>query len=493
MSRRGHPSRLIVLLVQPLCLAACWAGQRPPLGKKALVAELTRLVRSPELLRARVGVAVCDLVERRWLFLYQADSPYAVASNAKLATTAAALELLGPGYQFRTTVAHTGKVQGDGVLVGDLVVIGRGDPSISGRFHDGNPTAVLAQWADAVKAAGIREVRGDIIADETYFDRRHTHPDWPKGQHAAWYCAPVSALSFNDNCVLVVVRPSEKNGEAARVEVVPPTGYVRLFNRCRTIRSRNGRVVVHRPAGKNDIYVGGGIPRKGPPFSVWVTVHEPALYTATVFREVLAARGVKVTGRVRLKTPTVRFGPGRLREIITTTSGLREAVEVANARSQNFYAGQIFKTLGREKAGEGSFAAGARVVEAFLRGAGVKGPVALADGSGLARTNRLSPMQIVTLLAYMNCRRTGSIFVRSLARPGEPGTLANRLLQLKGKLFAKTGYIVGACSLSGYLEAANDRLLAFSILVNDFRIPLWRVRAFQDAICLVLSRYSGEP
>ena len=239
-----------------------------------------------------------------------------------------ALELLGPGYRFRTTVAWTGTLRSDGVLQGDLVLIGRGDPSISGRFHRGMATAVMNEWADAVEAAGIRQVWGDIIADDSFFDRQHTHPDWPRSQLAAWYCAPISALSFNDNCILVIVRPGEKQGKPATVQTAPPTPFVRVFNRCRTTRPRSGlnRVLVNRLPGKNDIYVSGGIPRGSPPASFWITVHEPALYTATVFREVLAARGVKVSGQVRLKTPTVRFGPGRLHELVTTTSLLSDAV-----------------------------------------------------------------------------------------------------------------------------------------------------------------------
>jgi D-alanyl-D-alanine carboxypeptidase/D-alanyl-D-alanine-endopeptidase (penicillin-binding protein 4) len=463
----------------------------PGLRREQLAEKVRGLVAAPALRSARVGVAVLDLVDGEWLFEHDATQLHAVASNNKLATTAAALELLGPGFEFRTTVAAVGRISADGTLRGDLLLVGRGDPSISGRFHKGKTTVVLEQWAEAVAAAGIKAVRGGIIADDTYFDRQHTHPLWPKGQHAAWYSAPVGALSFNDNCVLLSVVPGATRGSLARAFVEPKTSYVQLRSTCRTSRARLGgnRVLAHRRAGTNQILVSGEIRHKGAPFRTWITVDDPALYTATVFREVLEAKGIAVGGPPRLRTPTVHIHPSARLELATTSSLLKDALAVANKNSQNFYAEQLLKTLGREKKGRGTFAAGAEVVAAFLRDAGVRGTFSYRDGSGLARTNRFSPRQLVTLLSYMNGRRWGAIYLRSLAEPGQAGTLARRLLPVKERLHAKTGYIKGVSALSGYVEAHGGRLLAFSILVNDFRCSLGEVRAIQDAICLNLAQY----
>jgi len=494
-SRSSHwPLLALALSV----LAVPWArGAGPPvpagLDRRALVAKLQGLVEVPALRRARVGVAVVDLSDGGWLFECEADQPCVVASNNKLATTAAALELLGPAFQFRTDVLAVGPIARDGALRGDLLVIGRGDPSISGRSHDGKPTAVLEEWAEAVAAAGIKSVRGGILADDTYFDRQHLHPLWPKGQHAAWYCAPVSALSFNDNCVLLTVVPGPKRGSLALASVEPNTSYVQLLNKCLTSRARLGgnQVLAHRRAGANQISIRGEIRQGGAPFRTWITVDEPALYTATVFREVLESKGIGVGGPVRLRAPTDHIRPSSCLELTTTASALSDAVAVANRNSQNFYAEQILKTLGQVKLGKGTFASGAEVVAGFLREAGLRGTFTYHDGSGLARANRFSPRQLVTLLAYMNGCRAGGLYLRSLAEPGAAaGTLARRLLPLKGRLFAKTGYIAGASALSGYVETRAGRLLAFSILVNDFRCPLGEVRAIQDAICFTLGDYA---
>ncbi len=493
--------RLSVLFSLFIIFGAALAGAKAPSAKaqpakakgldaKQLADELRKLADAPALRRANSAIAVMDLSTGEWLFTHNPDQPLVVASNNKLATTAAALELLGPDFEFTTTVYANGKLLANGVLDGDLVVTGRGDPSISGRFHQGKSTAVMEQWAEAVAKAGIRKVQGGIIADDTYFDRQHLHPDWPQGQFQAWYCAPVSALSFNDNCVFLTVRPAARQGDVAIASTAPPTSYVTLVTTCRTSRARlgNNRVLVSRRMGDNRITISGDVRHQGAPFHTWLTVHEPALYAATVFAEVLEAKGIQVGGQVRLLAPPLRIDPAA-REIITTTSSLKDAVTVANRNSQNFYAEQILKTLAREKAGKGTWPAGAGVVRKFLADAGVTGNFTYTDGSGLARSNRFTARQVVQLLHYANSRRWVAIYRSSLAEPGEEGTLSRRLAVLKGHLYAKTGYISGASALSGYLDTRGARLVAFAILVNDFRLSLADVRAAQDALCLKLSEY----
>jgi len=486
---------LAVLGVGPA--AGAFGAERPGpppgrgLDRGRVVAELERLVANPALRRMRVGVAVRDLVTGETLFEHNADDLYATASNNKVITTAAALELLGPSFQFRTTVSAVGRLRTDGLVEGNLVVVGRGDPSISGRFHDGDCTAILDAWVRAVADAGIRSIRGDLIADDTYFDRQHQHPDWPHGQALNWYCAPVSALSFNDNCIQVIVRAGASGGTPAVVALAPPTRYVEIANSCTTSRVRHSgnEVLVRRRAGKNTITVSGEINPGGRTFQTWVTIEEPALYLATVFRELLAAKGIALGGHARLRLPADRFEPANSRDILTSGSSLRTAIAVANKNSQNFYAEQILKTIGREVGGQGTFAAGAEAVSAFLRQIGIQGAFTYVDGSGLASTNRFSPRQVVDLLAYMNGRRAGGVYLHSLAEPGCPGTLERRLVPLRGRLFAKTGYIANVSCLSGYVESRRGHLLAFSILVNDLHGVLGDAKNTENEICMKLADY----
>jgi len=489
---RLHPWMTAGIGLIAASLAPAAPAKPKGLDATELAAACRKVLAAPALRRARVSVAVADLATGSWLVEHGPDLLCTVASNNKLPTTAAALDLLGPDFEFRTTVAAVGKTHGK-VLHGSLLVIGRGDPSISGRFHGGKPTAVIEQWAQAVADAGIAEIRGGILADDSYFDRVHSHPLWPKGQHAAWYAAQAGALSFNDNCVLLVVRPAERRGAEAIATTVPKTDYVSLVNRAITTRARLGKraVTAHRALGRNQIQIAGTIREGDPPYTTWVTVHDPALFTVTVFREALAAKGIRC-GPARLRTPTDRIEPADLTEIVTTTSAMGQAVAVANARSQNFYAEQILKTLGREKGRKGTWPAGAEVVAGFLRRAHVKGHFDYRDGSGLARANRFSARQLCILLAYMHGHKHGELYRTSLAEPGKPGTLSKRpaLLPLQGRIFAKTGYIRAACALSGYLDTAGGRRVAFSFLINDFRCSLGQARAVQDKLCHTLAEYA---
>lgn len=487
-------SRLVLAAALALAAAghAAAAAQAKGLHAADLAEACRKVVGHRALRRARVSVAVADLSDGQWLFTHGADLLCSVASNAKLATTAAALDALGPDFEFRTTVAAVGKIHGK-VLHGNLLVIGRGDPSISGRFHDDNETAVLERWADAVADAGIAEVRGGIVADATYFDNQHLHPEWPDDQYSAWYCAQIAALSFNDNCLLVAVRPGARRGGPARVAVQPPTDYVTLVNRVTTSRARLGKraVTVHRAMGRNQVTASGAIREGDRPYTTWVTIDDPPLFTATVFREVLARKGIRC-GPPRPRSPDLHIDPDDVTEIVTTTSTLAQAVAVANARSQNFYAEMILKTLAREKAGKGTWPAGTERVAAYLRRAHLKGSFDVRDGSGLARANRYSARQLCILLAHVAGTDHAELYRKSLAQPGRPGTLAHRsgLFPLRKRLRAKTGYIRGVCSLSGYLDTRGGRRVAFAFLINDFHCSLGQARAVQDKLCLTLARYA---
>jgi len=413
---------------------------------------------------ARAGLCVVALPKGQALFSQNSHQQYIVASNTKLVTTAAALALLGPGYKFRTTVRAHGPIR-RGVLQGGLVIRGSGDPSLSGRFFDGRPLTIPRQWAYAVRAAGISEVQGDIVADDRAFDREHTHPDWPAGQLAYWYCAETGALSFNDNCVDIAIRPAPRAGEPVALSLSPPTSYVRLVNRCIT-KPGKPDVSLYRQAGSNVITVRGSYPVRAKPVAKSATIHQPALFLATVFKEQLAATGIRVTGRARLADDDERLSPrGKL--VATTTSGLGAAIRITNRRSQNFYAEQILKTLGRENQSSGSFAGGVSAVEEFLASLGIpRGSYQMADGSGLSRNDRFTPAQMITVLQHMYRHRHGELFVVSLPAYGEDAAAGRRGPRPRVTVRAKTGTLRGVRCLSGYVLGAGGRSVAFAILSN---------------------------
>jgi len=459
-----------------------------------LAQQLLPLLSPNTLKGASVGISVVRLSDKTPLFRHNSRELFTVASNMKLFTTASALDYLGAQYQFKTRVFYRGEIDPKGRLLGDIIVRGGGDPNISGRFNGGKVTAVLEDWAEVVLQAGIKEIGGDIVADASFFDKEWIHPGWPKDQLLSWYCAPTSALSLNDNCVDVILQPG-KNGRA-EMELEPGGGYLKVVNSCKVSDNlKKARVHVNRDPDSGEICVKGEIPqgRKSPKYSVSVPVDNPPLFLASVFREVLGKKGIKVSGQPRL-LGAEESDQTTWKLLKCTTSTMAQAVTVANTKSHNFYAEQILKTVGAEVRGEGSRPAGLEVIKELMFKLGYEPrEYQVEDGSGLCRENRFSPEMITDLLVFMYQHKESETFVSSLPVSGIKGSLHKRLKgpSCMGRVKAKTGYISKVCALSGYVETQGGDTLAFSILVNDFKVAPAHVKEFQDSICRVLAGYGN--
>jgi D-alanyl-D-alanine carboxypeptidase/D-alanyl-D-alanine-endopeptidase (penicillin-binding protein 4) len=468
-----------VLVLAPAAATAASSGVKKPATPLALGPALEREIASARKATRQLGVSIVDLSSRAPAFAYQADSPLMLASNTKLLTTAAALGVLGSEHVFETRVYGRGSVA-DGRLAGDLAVVGGGDPNISGRFHDGDSLAIFRGWADALAARGIRRVEGDLLLVNGMFAGPRIHPDWPRDQLTSWYEAPVDALSFNDNCVLVRVRPGLRAGLPARVETVPPVGYFTIRSTATTSNTgQRGRLTIGRNLDDDTLLVSGTISLRSGPIDEWVAVHDPAAYFAAAVRAALAERGIEVAGATRHEHGPIDALVPADREVApwelyaSYQSDLARTLEVTNKRSQNFYAESLAKFLGWRGHGEGSWEAGLAVVSRFVAGLGVDpNAFRLADGSGLSRANTMTPRAMTALLGGMYFHPLGRDYVRSLPYSGEKGLRWQRRLArppYAGNVFAKTGTIRGVSTLSGYAKAASGKVYAFSILCNEVR------------------------
>jgi D-alanyl-D-alanine carboxypeptidase/D-alanyl-D-alanine-endopeptidase (penicillin-binding protein 4) len=432
---------------------------------------------------AALGVHVLELASGDTVYTYNGDEERLTASNTKLFTTAAALDAFGPGFLYETRLGMRGAIAG-GELHGDLGVIGSGDPNISGRAFDGDSFAVFRDWARELAAHGVRRVAGDLYLATGLFEPLQIHPDWPRGQLASWYEAPIAALSFNDNCVLVRVWPSLRGG-AARIETVPPVPVFRIANSARTSDSRrhNHLTVLRR---EDELVVSGSIYRGSGPLEEWVTVPDPVHYFGLGLIQALAEEGIEVRGQLR----PVEHLPGPVWEQVAVyRSSLLDAVRIANKRSQNFYAESLVKLLGARRCGEGSWRKGVEVVREFLVGLGVPGTAfQMVDGSGLSREDRFTPRATTQLLRHMYFHPWGAEFVQSLPGAGEEdGSLHVRMTlpPYRGNIFAKTGTIEGVSALSGYARAVSGKTYAFSVLLNRTR-STGEARQAQDRIVMAL-------
>lgn len=435
---------------------------------------------------ARVAVHVRAVTGGEVLYRREDDVPRILASNAKLFTTAAAVLFLGPRFEWVTVLGARGTRDASGVLQGPLVVVGSGDPNFSGRFHDGNPTAVFERWADDLGREGIREVAGDLLLDDTVFDREFYAEPWSPAYRADWYAAETAGLSLNDNCIDLTLGPGPRPGEPIVFSLSPPTAYVRVASTARTVAGKGDeRITIVRAGEANEVQVGGEIGVRAAPGVHFVTVHHPVRYFGAVLKETLERRGIRIRGDPKEVPPDHRPASHPVRYLTEHRSPLPESLQVVNRHSQNFYAEQLLKTLGYQKTGQGTRADGIAAVQEALRRLEVEDPVSLEDGSGLSRGNRACARALATLLAKMLDPPHAKLFTDSLAVPGEPGSLEKRFTEAayRARVKAKTGYISGVSALSGYLETKRGRVAAFSILLNDLPAGAAdRARALQDAI-----------
>ena len=434
-----------------------------PLGQ-AVQAEVAHAQRES----AAVGVNIVQLDTGEAVYSYNPQQPRVIASNSKLFTTSAALDTLGLGFVFETRFLLRGTVT-DGVLHGDLGVVGAGDPQISGREYEGDPFGAFRPWAAALRERGIRRIVGDLYLAHGLFEAMQIHPDWPRDQLAEWYEAPVAALSFSDNCILVRVSPGKAAGQPAIVETVPPVAVFRVDNTTSTRASRRGTKLFVGRTG-DLLTVRGTIDVRSGPFETWVTVPDPIAYFGGALRVALAEEGITMEGGLR---PVDQL-PGPLwQRVAVHRSDLVTAIHTTNKRSQNFYAESLVKQVGAKRCGHGSWSDGVKAIEELMASIGVlPGELRMVDGSGMSRENQASPRAITTLLRHMFYHPAGPELVKSLPFSGEDNKSWKRRLATPpylGNVFAKTGTLAGVSALSGYARAVSGKSYAFSILLNGTR------------------------
>ncbi len=456
------------------------AGSFPafPGGKEATAQAIDELLKSKELKHSLVGIYAVSIQSGEEIYARNADISMIPASNNKLFTTAAALGILGPNYTYTTTVERVGDIE-EGILKGHLVIVGSGDPTISGRFHNGDTTKVLRDWVEAVKAEGIQRVEGFVVGDDDLWNDDDYAPAWDWSYMGEWYGAPSSALSFNDNCVDLYWTAGEGVGQAATYETDPDTRYLTIQNYVTTRKKGTGADRFYdRAMHSRVVKVEGGVDLGAKRQADYASVDNPTRYFATVFAEMLERAGIEVVeGPADIDDFEDKTVFKRLRRRIASYQSppLSELIHVINKRSQNFYAEQVLRTVGQKAKGVGGYKAGCQAVKEFLRKNGIDtGSFNMEDGSGLGWANRTSPKTLVDLLKFMHGHKHGAIFKDSLPIGGDRiGTLRARFgetsaqRKVASKIRGKTGSIFSTRTLSGYMTTVSGDELAYSIMFNN--------------------------
>jgi D-alanyl-D-alanine carboxypeptidase/D-alanyl-D-alanine-endopeptidase (penicillin-binding protein 4) len=512
--------RLLASILTLLAVGVCahtLAAQRPPSSKKkpaiaarqdnradiakfrARVAEILSDARAN---RAYWGISVADRDSGRVLYVLNDDHFFTPASNAKIFTTALALSVLGADYRFHTTIESNAALGSDGRLGGDLIFVGRGDPDLSnrkypyekGNLKDGPVDKVLGEMADAAVAKGLKEVDGDIVADDSYFPYDPYPAGWNAGDLFFAFGAPVSAIAFNDNTVTVEMRPGAMPGASPETTVQPEAAVKELgFELSGVSVSEKATFAVVRQPGETFILLRGAISPGHAPMKTDVAMLDPAETAAAELKQLLEARGVVVKGGIRVRhgappwtsasgepildhaadqraTETAPTGASPLVLAEHVSQPLLEIVRMTNKVSQNLHAEILLRAAGREKFGVGSTAAGLKAERDFLKAAGVAdGDIVLSDGSGLARDDLVTPRASVALLRYALRQPWGEAFLATLPVAGVDGTLETRMKNTPaaGLVEAKTGSADHARALSGYATTHHGEYLVFSLFDNN--------------------------
>jgi len=419
-----------------------------------------------------LGVYVKSLTTGKTLIKYNYKMPFIPASNNKVITSFAALNLLGKSYRYKTSFYSGGEIT-NGLVYGGLYVKASGDPTIDLERLE----SIVTDFSDK----GIKEIKGNIYLDDTIFDGLEYGKGWKDDWRGDYYCPPIGSFTLNYNTIDIKITPTSV-GKPARIEIFPEAFRVKIVNNADT--SKHSSMLSARLDKKDEyLTVSGRINYRSSGQRFTISINDPTEYFANVFSHLLKAHGIKFDGKVlRGKIPKWA------NEFYSSDSEpLYDIITDFHKDSINIIGEALIKTIGAKFGKEpGTWEKGTRVVLDYLKSIGIDEDIKYVDGSGLSKYNHVSPYTIVSVLSNAYSSKLFSKeFISSLPIGGVDGTLKKRFREsdLRGKIIAKTGYLNGVRALSGFVNTNSGDVLAFSIISNGLG---WKAKAFQNDLLRLL-------
>lgn len=470
---------------------------------QSLRERLDQRLDAPGLEHLLWGVAVTDL-DGHLLYGRNADRLLIPASNMKLIVSTVANSLLGPSFTVKTSVYATGPIGTSGVVDGDVILYGRGDPTFSHRCYDADttkpgvcdrdPAAKLHMLAQQLHDRGVRVIAGDLVGDGSYFTPEVIHPAWENYDLGWWYAAPVSGLGFNDNSVDFAETAGDAIGHPPQLVMTPDLGAFSLENRADVERGARRTFDIFRAADGKGYFATGTLPAGAATRYESAAVVDPNWYAAIAFRHELEGAGITVRGAVRSTIDSLTYENALttppLAEV--TSRPLRDWLYPILSPSQNWFAEMLMKQVGRRFGTSGSWEEGRRIERRFLiDSVGIDSTeFSIQDGSGLAANNYVTPLAFTKLLRFAYRHPGFEAIHAALPQSGKPGTLRERFngTAAAGTVHAKTGSISGVNTLSGFIERPGAPVLVFSVMANHHTLGGNRMIAMIDSVVSELAK-----
>ena len=468
---------------------------------KELRGDLKSIIDNPDFANALIGVSVISLEKGEYFFKHNENKNFIPASTQKLLTTFSAISILGGDFKYSTKLFLDGELKDNGEFIGNLIIRGSGDPTLSKYYHK-DPVKIMESWINKLDSMGIRSIQGNIIGDDRYFDNVFYGPGWAWDDMLYPFSSQVNSLSFNDNKIDVYIFQGDSVGETTNIEVYPPNSYIRIINNIKTGKPEAlTNIIPVRETGTNLIELSGVISYdstdKRNYEKIQITIDNPTLFFLNVFREVLESRQIRFRGALLdVDDLNTKVNYRNLRSFIEYESPeLSEIIKIINRVSHNLGAEMLLKTVAKENTGIGSFETGTQVIEEFLSKNGVNtNNIVIVDGSGLSRMNLFTPNYLITILSSIYRSQYKNVMLNSLARPGKKGTLERRLTRslATDKVFAKTGSMNNVSTICGYVVTRDGEDLAFAIMFQNFTVPSSLAKNLQDLILMRLTSFTRE-
>ena len=475
--------KIYLLCIYCLFTTAAFAQHKTKKAGKAAVKKslpavqiaLKRLVTDKSMDHAGIGFCMRDMQDGKTVVAHNQSLSLSPASTMKMVTTATALEILGKDFRFTTRLQYAGKIDKQGVLHGNVIIRGGGDPTFGFKRVEGSASfeEIFSGWANQISNLGIKRIEGGIIADACFFEQQMNPYDWSWSDMGNYYGAGASGLSIYENMFVLNLQGGAKTGDSVKLrKIYPELKDLKIdLSRIRTGDSEtDDEAYIFGAPYQEERYVTGALPIGSDATEVKGSIPNPPLFAAKAFKAVLQGQGIEADGKAMVilnPKDWINIDTNGITTMLSYSSPtLSEIIRHTNHKSINLYAETLLKMMGKQKYGEGSTEAGTNAVYAYWKSKGLKlDGFFMRDGSGLSRNNAIYPALLVNMLYIMHGDPLYDVFFQSLPTAGENGILPKDRGGKRIRL--KSGHMNKVRAFAGYTTLGGKQY-CFSLIVNNY-------------------------